>query len=214
MESLAFQRSCDPADKGTIWLFADESRVELLGRATNAELAGVDPAALLAETRAAQRRIIDEQTADIRKQTKRKVTERTVLENRLALAAEASGNLVAFPPRSEALVTPALDTGSEVAALRRGEAPPVAPLSEAAAARHRELIEEAAAPAKTANVTPLRPQETPRQRYRRALDVEAAIAVGEPVETADAVWLGSYQTSAEYRAEKALREEFGESALR
>lgn len=204
----------DPADKGTIWLFADESRAELLGRATNAELAGVDPAQLLAETRAAQKRIIDEQTATIRRQTKRRVTERTVLDGRLALASESNGNLVAFPPRTEIHTTPALDTASEVAALRRGEAPAVAPLSELAAARHRELLEEAATPAAPTKVTPLRQQETPRQRFRRALDIEAAIKAGDPVETADAVWLGSYQTSAEYRAEKALREEFGEAALR
>lgn len=202
----------DPADKGTIWLFGDESCDRLLGRATNATLAGIDPAQLLAETRAEQRRIIDEQTADIRKLTKRRVTERTVLENRLALAAEKAGNLVAFPPRSEIHSTPALETGAEIAAIRAGKAPAVAPLSEAAAARHRELIQEPAVPAAAPKVRVL--QETPRQRFRRALQIEAAIACGDPVETADAVWLGSYQTSAEYRAEKALREEFGEAALR
>jgi len=204
----------DPDDKGTVWLFADESRDRLLGRATNATVAGVDPAALLAETRETQRRTIDEQTAEIRKLTRKRVTQRTVLENRLARAAEQSGNLVAFPPRTEQHSTPALDAAVEVAALRRGEAPAASALSEAAAARHRELLEEAAAAVAPAKVTPLRQQETPRQRFRRALDIEVAIAAGDPVDTADAVWLGSYQTSAEYRAEKALREEFGEAALR
>ncbi|CAM5764612.1 DNA-binding protein [Bosea minatitlanensis] len=204
----------DPADKGTVWLF-DEAGDQLLGRGTNAELAGVDPVALQAETRAAQKRLIDEQTAEIRKQTKRRVTERTVLENRLAAAA-ASGNLVAFPPRSEIHSTPALEAGIEVAAMRRGEAPEPSPLSEAAAAMHREIQAEAAAPqpAMPANVEVLHPVETPGLRFKRALALEEALERGEPLETADALWLGSYRASAEYLGRKAMFEDFGEAALR
>jgi transposase InsO family protein len=208
----------DPADKGTIWLFADETMDRPLGRAVNGELAGVDPVELQAQRKAMQARVVEEQMAEAKAMLRSKrVTDRTVLDHRMAEAAARAGNLVAFPPRSEIHSTPALEVGAELAALRRGEAPVAAPLSDAAAARHRELLEEAASSATPAKVTPLRQQETPRQRYRRALDIEAAIAGSEPVETADAVWLGSYQTSAEYRAEKALdplHQEFGEAALR
>jgi putative transposase len=205
----------DPADKGTIWLFADESMDRPLGRAVNGELAGIDPVALQAQRKAMQTRIVEEQMVEAKALLRSKrVTDRTVLDHRLAQAAAQAGNLVAFPPRSEIHSTPALESGRDIAAMRRGDAPAVAPLSDAAAARHRELLEEAAKPAAQAKVTPLRQQETPRQRFRRALDIEAAIAAGDAVETADAVWLGSYQTSAEYRGEKALREDFGEAALR
>ena len=205
----------DPADKGTIWLFADESMERPLGRAVCGQLAGIDPVELQAQRRAMQARIVEEQMAEAKAMLRSKrVTDRTVLDHRMAEAAKRTGNLVAFPPRSEIHTTAALDVGSEIAAMRRGDAPAPAPLSDAVAARHRELVEEVAASAPAAKITPLRQQETSRQRFRRALGIEAAIASGEAVETADAVWLGSYQTSAEYRAEKALREEFGEAALR
>jgi len=204
----------DPADKGTVWLFADDSRAELMGRATNAELAGVDPAQLLAETRAAQKRIIDEQTDAIRKQTKRRVTERTVLENRLALAAQESGNLVAFPPRSEIHTTPALDVGIEVAAMRRGDAPESRPLSAADARILAEIEAEAAAPTgKASNVRPLRDRETPQQRYRRWLALHERLESGEPITPEEASFYGGFANSPDKRALDGMYAEFGEAAL-
>lgn len=205
----------DPADKGTIWLFADESCDQPLGKAVNGTLAGIDPAALQAERKALQAKMVEEQMAAAKAMVRSKrVTDRTVLDHRLAQAAAATGNLVAFPPRSEVHSTPALDAGLEIAAMRRGDAPAATPLSEAEAKVHAALKAEAAAPLRDRKVTPLRQQETARQRFRRALDLEAAIAAGEPVPADQAVWLGSYQTTAEYRSERTMREEFGEAALR
>lgn len=203
----------DPQDAGTAWLF-DETGDRFIGRALNSERAGVDPAELVAQTRAAQKAKIDARTAEITRQVKKGVTQRTVLEARLKDAAAATGNLVAFPPRSEIYTTPALDAGLEIAALRRGDAPQPAPLSDAAAQIHQEMMAAAIQPVPERKVTPLRQQETARQRFRRAQAIEASIASGEPVDTADAVWLGSYQTSAEYRAERSIHEEFGEAASR
>lgn len=205
----------DPADKGTIWLFADEACDRPLGKAVNAQLAGIDPAALQSERKALQARMVEEQMAASKALVRsRRVTDRTVLDHRLAQAAQASGNLVAFPARAEIHTTPALDAGLEIAAMRRREAPTAAPLSEAAAQVHRDLQAEALAPIRDRKVTPLRQQETARQRFRRALDLETAIAAGDSVPAEQAVWLGSYQTTAEYRSERTMREEFGEAALR
>jgi len=205
----------DPADKGTIWLFADENRAELLGRATNAELAGVDPAALLAETRAAQKRVIDEQTAEIRKQTRRRVTEKTVLENRLALAAEASGNLVAFPPRSEIHTTPALDAGADVAALRNGAVPTGRQLSPAEAKIMAELeAQPAAATPPASNVRRLRQQETPQQLYRKWLVLDERLRAAEPITPDEAAFYGSFATSHAKKTLDPLYQEYGEAALR
>ncbi|ODT55705.1 MAG: hypothetical protein ABS59_02890 [Methylobacterium sp. SCN 67-24] len=205
----------DPSDKGTIWLFADETMDRPLGRAVNGELAGIDPGELQAQRKALQAQRVDAQLVESKKLLRsNRVTDRTVLDHRLAQAAAQAGNLLAFPQRSEVHTTPALDAGAEIAAMRRGDAPPTAPLSEAAARLHRELLEEPAVPPAEPKVTKLRPQETARQRFRRALAIEAAITAGEPVPTDDALWLGSYRTSAEYRSEKALAEDFGEAALR
>lgn len=205
----------DPADKGTIWLFGDETLERPLGRAVNGELAGVDPVELQAQRKAMQTRMVEEQMAKAKAMLRSKrVTDRTVLDHRLSQAAAQAGNLIAFPPRSEAHNTPALEAGAEIAAIRRGEAPVAAPLSEAAAKLHRELLETPATAEAEPKVMKLRTQDTARQRFRRALGIEAAIAASDPVSTEDALWLGSYRTSAEYRSEKALAEDFGEAALR
>ncbi|WNJ89134.1 transposase [Bosea sp. 685] len=204
----------DPADAGTVWLF-DETGETFRARGRNARLANIDPAELIAETKAAQKRLIDESMVDVKAMAKKRVTKSTVLEHRLALAAEKSSNLVAFPQRSEIHTTPALDAGLEIAAMRRGDAPIAAPLSDAAAKVHRELLEAPAIAARSdGKVTALRQSETPRQRFRKAMAIEAAIAAGEPVATEQALWLGSYQTSGEYRSERDFHTEFGEAASR
>jgi transposase InsO family protein len=210
----------DPHDAGTVWLF-DETGDRFIGRALNPERAGVDPAELVARTRAAQKAAIDAQTAQITRQVRKGVTQRTVLEGRLKDAAAAAGNLVAFPPRSEIHTTPALDAGLEIAALRRGEAPAAAPLTPEAAKVHAQLLaemEDAPTPASAArrpsNVRPLRDHETPQQRYRRWLDLHARLEAGEPISPEQAAFYGGFANSSEKRGLDGLYEEFGEAALR
>ncbi len=206
---------CDPADKGTIWLFADESLDRPLGRAVNGELAGIDPVALQAERKALQARMVDEQMVEAKKLLRAKrVTDRTVLNSRLAAANAQSGNLVAFPPRSEIHTTPALDVGLEIAAMRRGDAPAVRPLSDADARLMAELEAEAAPVVAPSNVRPLRDHETPQQRYRRWLDLHAKLEAGEPVTPEQAAFYGGFAGSVEKRGLDGLYEEFGEAALR
>ncbi|MCP4561974.1 MAG: DDE-type integrase/transposase/recombinase [Bosea sp.] len=205
----------DPADKGTIWLFADETLDRPLGRAVNGELAGVDPTELQAQRKAMQTRMVDEQMAEAKAMIRSKrVTDRTVLDHRLAQAALQVGNLVAFPPRSEPHSTAALEAGAEVAALRRGEAPRPAAQTPEQQRLQAEIEADLAGTPLPPVVTPLRREETPAQRFRRAHSIEAQLSAGEVVTNADALWLGGYQASAEYRAQKTIAEDFGEAALR
>lgn len=204
----------DPADAGTIWLFHPEDE-RFLGRAVNSERAGTDRAELVAATRAAQNRLIEEKTAPIRKQARREVTERTVLEGQFALAAMQSGNLVAFPPRSEIHSTPALDAGVEVAAMRRGDAPNARPLTDAEQQIMAELeAAPAAAPAPPSNVRRLRQQETPQQLYRKWLALDERLQAGEPVTPEEAAFYGSFATSRAKKTLDPLYQEYGEAALR
>jgi putative transposase len=199
----------DPHDAGTVWLF-DETGDRFIGRALNPERAGVDPAELLAQTRAAQKAAIDAQTAEITRQVRKGVTQRTVLEGRLKDAAATAGNLVAFPPRSEIHTTPALDAGLEIAAIRRGDrfaAPTLDPVALA-------QVEADLAPPEPSTVTPLRVSETPHQRFRRARQLEARLADGGELPTDDAIWLGGYRKTAEYLAHATIEADFGEAALR
>jgi len=203
----------DPQDAGTIWLFHPEDD-RLLGRAINSERSGTDRADLVAATRAAQNRLIEEKTAPIRKQARREVTERTVLEGQFALAAAQAGNLVAFPPRSEIHTTPALDAGIEVAAMRRGDMPESKPLSAADARILAEIEAEAAGPvARPSNVRPLRDRETPQQRYRRWLGLHERLEAGQPITPDEASFYGGFANSPDKRALDGMYAEFGEAAL-
>lgn len=207
----------DPADKGTIWLFADESLDRPLGRAVNGELAGVDPVELQAQRKAMQARRVEEDMAEAKAMLRSKrVTDRTVLDYRLAQAAAQAGNLIAFPPRSEIHTTPALDAGAEVAAMRRGDAPNARPLSDPEKQIMAELETaplEAVAP-RPSNVRRLRQQETPQQLYRRWLALHARLEAGEPITPDEAAFYGSFATSSAKKTLDPLYREYGEAALR
>lgn len=75
----------------------------------------------------------------------------------------------------------------------------------------------AAVPAQSATVTaiPIRPaaepEEAPRQRFKRALDLERAIESGGAVTPDQRRWLDGYRLSAEYRAEQMLWRDFGDT---
>jgi len=53
--------------------------------------------------------------------------------------------------------------------------------------------------------------ETPRQRFHRALEIERKSDAGERVGEREMRWLLSYQTSAEYSAEKMLHDDFADA---
>ncbi|MDO5648838.1 transposase domain-containing protein, partial [Paracoccus sp. (in: a-proteobacteria)] len=55
--------------------------------------------------------------------------------------------------------------------------------------------------------------ETPADRFRRAQEIEARSETGQPVGHAEADWLRVYQGLPEYRSQKRVFEEWGESAL-
>lgn len=52
------------------------------------------------------------------------------------------------------------------------------------------------------------PKDDKRERFERALRIEEALASGGPVGESEAAWLKGYRQTAEYRAQKALAEDF------
>lgn len=54
-------------------------------------------------------------------------------------------------------------------------------------------------------------EETARDRFRRALDLERAIAAGEPVTHDQQRMLSAYQNTSEYRSERLLWDDFGDA---
>jgi putative transposase len=210
----------DPTDAGRIHLFSEDG-VSFLGLGRCPELTGEDRAALVAEVAAAQKAAIAEGTAAIRREAK-SIDARTVLDSRNRLALEKAGKLVAMPRARVEHVTPQLTAAAEAAG-RSADAParPQRPAPRPVDAKLQAAIEAdlagsapvppAAAPA--ANITRLRTVETPAQRFRRALELEARLAAGGALATDEALWLGGYQASAECRAQRTIFEDFGEQGL-
>ncbi|MFT4098463.1 MAG: DDE-type integrase/transposase/recombinase [Rhodoblastus sp.] len=184
----------DPADLGRIWLFSEDG-AEFLGEGICPELAGVDPQKAVAEAKAINRRLVAESAAEIKAAMREVKRDKAALAEAIARReAEAAGKLVAFPRAAETHTTPALQAAGEAVADHVvAPAEKVAPI--AAPAVHRL-------------------PETKQQRFRRALALERDLAAGLALATDDAMWLGGYQTTAEYQALHDAYEDFGEAALR
>ncbi len=198
----------DPADLGRIWLFEPDGET-FLGEAVCPELAGLDPVETIQRVKAAQKARLQEGIADIRKEMRR-IGPRAIADARRREAHKRADNLVAFPARSADHATPALD-----AAATATKQPQAQELSRHAAEIHRAMIAAQAevAPSASAAAPVHRLPETPKQRFRRAADLEARLERGEEPRPEELVWLGGYRGSSEYRAMKRMMEDFGGEAV-
>lgn len=189
----------NPDDLGRLWLFEPDGET-YLGEALAPDLAGLDPAAIILEVRARQKALETEALADIRK-AKRRITPRTVAEAQRA-AYQSNADILAFPKAGTPHETP------QSLAARAAKHPPAAkPLSEREAAVLDRLTrsETPAGPTKRYAATPAGTAlDTPEDRFKRALQLEARLAEGTLLADRDALWLTGYQAGAEYRARKLL----------
>ena len=203
----------DPTDVGRILAFDAESG-RFVGEGICPKLRGISAATLLQAKREITSERLAEATKGVNAEIKRLTKGPHLLERALGVAvrdAQARDeNVVTLPKREETHTTPA------IAAALDASAPPAPPrpLSDRAAQLFTELKAEPIAIEPRGNITRLRAQETPQQRFRRALDLEGRIAGGEEVPSSDAVWLGGYQQGSEYRAMRTVFEDGGEQVLR
>ncbi|WP_170181915.1 DDE-type integrase/transposase/recombinase [Phreatobacter stygius] len=193
----------DPADMGRVFVFAEDGET-FRAIALAPGMAGLDRAAIVAETRASQKRFIDQGTKALRREA-RAIKPRDVVEALNRRAAARAGTLVEFPKRAEAHSTPELAAAGSAVRAGRAAVPP----------SHGEAVPGPAPAADpTPEVTPLRSFETPQIRYRRALGLEARLAAAETLSTEEALWLGGYRQTPEYRSLATLYADFGDQALR
>lgn len=194
----------DPFDAGRIHLFSLEDE-SYIGEAICAELAGIDPATFVKAQREVQAEILREKTREIEKIRRGLRSGPTEIERAREVWLRDQPNVIALPKPETQHVTPSIAAALDVA--ERQEAKP-APLSGRAAEIHEQVKAEFAAPeaARPAKVTKL---DTPRTRFRRALELEGRVAAGEQVDTDDALWLGGYQHTPEYRGQKMVHEDLG-----
>ena len=185
----------DPDDLGCLWLF-DEAGETYLGAAVAPELAGLDPAETIAKVRAAQRAFEAGEIARIRKAARR-IGPRDVMG--AVLDGPRPQTVVAFPKRTSAHETPALDAAADAA---RG--PHIPELTDEQRAAHERLKAEMAEAD-----APGHEHDERYARFARARDLEAGQARGAAIDAGDALWLAGYQTTPEYRGLALMEEDFG-----
>lgn len=172
-----------------------------IGEAICAEIAGIDPAAFVQAQRELQTEILAEKTREIEKVRRGLRKGPALIDRAREVWLRDQPNVVALPKPETEYRTASIEAVLDISDAK--EARP-AELTGRAAEMHEQLKAEMAVP--VATVTQL---DTPRTRFRRALDLEARIAVGEQLDTADALWLGGYQQSPEYAGQKMVHEDLG-----
>lgn len=201
----------DPADLGRILLFQPDGET-YVGDAVCPELAGLDPVETIAKVKAAQKAHVDGRIKDIRREMRR-IGPRQIADAMRRQGENRSGNLLAFPQRSERHSTAALGAAAAAARPAGTRSGSDTELAAKAAEIHEALLRGADPnSASTPGVTPL--PETREQRFRRALELEKRRGAGDPLRDEDLLWLGGYLQGSEYRAMRQLFDEFGAEAMR
>ncbi|TIW27771.1 MAG: integrase [Mesorhizobium sp.] len=222
----------DPNDAGRAYAFAQDG-AEFLGEAICPELSGLHPATLVRAAKEIRAELIDERTRDLKANMKKLAKGPSLIERALEVASRDIPNVIPLSRREEVHSTAHIEAAIAAKAERLN---PSKPLDPAAAAAHRRLIEEMRAEEEaelTASTEAILEQrmaevaaertaglpenvvklpETPRERYRRALAYRARMQAGD-LSAADAMWLGGYVTSAEFKAQSAMHEDFGDAYL-
>ncbi len=228
----------DPDDLGKAYVFEQDGG-RFLCEAICPELCGIHPETVVKAAKEMNNELMAEATAKVKAEMKRIKKGKELLERSLEVAARDEPNVVALPKREERHSTQQIEAALDAFAEYGDRLHPVEPMSEAQAAEHRRLIAEleaeqneqsrlnvnALVDARQAEIAAARTAHIPeasnvvalpeseRDRYRRAVLLRQAIERGEPVSATDGVWLGRYEQSNEFRAQKGDHEFFGDSFL-
>lgn len=225
----------DPHDMGKVYAFAQDGS-GFLGEGICAELAGIHPATLQKAVRELHAEAIDDATKPVRKMMKALAKGPAPIERALQIAAANAPNVISLPKRTEEHSTPQIEAA--LAAMDAIAGTPQAPakLDDATEAEHRRLVAAFRADEDRATAeaferldagasafeaqrveeirTALGPNvaviETPLSRYRRAVQIERSMATAQPF---DVLWLGQYQTTAEYSGQRTMHQSFGDEYL-
>lgn len=200
---------CDPEDMGRIYVFEEDGGA-FLCEAICPEREGVDPKVAAAAVKSAQAKIIREGTEQLRRKA-RAIKPGQMAEQVLRHARDKVGNVAAFPHRAEPHQTDDLFE-AEIAAEAERRAP--AEMTEAQQRLQEQLRDELAGTLDDKVVElPPSPERTRKQNFKRATEIREAMDRGEQVPPEDARWLGSYETTPEYRSMAAMVADFGRDWL-
>lgn len=229
--TMVFVRQ-DPLDLGRALLF-ELNGGRFLCEAICPALSGLDPQAVVAAAKIEQRELIADATREIKRDMKRLARGPALIDRVLDVAKRDAPNLLPFPRRQDTRTTPAIEAAIEAMAPRTSIDEPTDPRTAAAQARllaeieraQEAKLEEQTDELVTARLDALHAEriarlnggatpmpETERDRYRRAVECRLALDAGT-LDAALAVWLGRYESSAEFRAQKRIHDDFGDAWL-
>lgn len=202
----------DPTDCGRVLVF-DAETGRYVDEGVCPDLRGVSAATLLAAKREITAEKIATATRDVRAEIKRLTKGPNLLERALEVAARDVPNVVALPKREEIHSTSEIEAALEVGRPvdRRGLSAEETAELERMKAEFEAGSTPASKPAATADIRAF--PDSPKQRFRRALDLEARLEAGRTIADPDAAWLRTYRTSAEYLSSQDLIRDFGEDWL-
>lgn len=197
----------DTEDLGRALVFTPDGG-EYLGDAVCPELSGRDPKQVAAQRKAAARAYAEELTAPIRAVAKKIERGGPLIDRDLEVRRRDMPNVIPLPKREEEHTTPQI--AAALAAFEGRVRTPETNLTGRAAEIHAELQgQPVAPPSMPVGVTRLRTEETPQQRFRRALDMRERMQAGEALQPEELLWLGGYEAGSEYRGLKAMYDDFG-----
>ncbi|PZU43945.1 MAG: integrase [Microbacterium sp.] len=214
----------DLSDAGRAYAFSVDDGT-FVGEAFCAELAGIDPAELTRAHKAAQAELLAGRAREAKAEARKIKKGPNLLERSLEVARRDVPDVIPFPKREVAHETPAIaaalsvDRPAEIVPLDprqaaelerlRAEADVATPNLDRLAAEGAARAAEAEARVHVVSDKVAALPASPKERFRRAKTLEAAILAGEAVEIADAMWVGAYQNSAEFRAHQRIYEAEG-----
>ena len=193
----------DPNDAGKVFAFLAETGV-FLSEAICPELSGIHPETLVATHKKMHAEKLAEATQQIRKDMRAIAKGPTLIERTLEVAARDMPNVVALPKKTVETTTPEIAAALDAA---NSDLPKRSTMTASATAIHAQLMQE---PIGAQKVTIL--PETRERRFRRALDLNARVEAGEIIEQSDAIWLGGYLETPEFKTQQVMFDDFGDQA--
>lgn len=225
----------DPLDLGRIYAFSPDAGA-FLGEGVCPELSGLAPETVVRAAKEIQGEMLAERTRQIKADMKRIAAGPALIERALEVAARDMPNVIPLPKRKEEHSTPQIAAALAAMSDRRHEADTgISPQAAAEQARMIEemsgadiadlyqrtdrLFDEKIAAIAERERTPVpegvaKLPESPKQRYRRAMKMRDAQELGQiDGDFYDGLWLARYEQSAEFKAQAAMHEDFGDAYL-
>lgn len=197
----------DPNDAGKLHVFTPDQS-QYLGEAICPELAGIHPQTFERARKELNAQLLKERIDPIKAEIRKIVKGPALIEKSLEVAARDIPNVVPMrKPDEIEHMTPQI-----AAALDVNRAPAPIEMPQELTALHSQILADLTPPAPGGNVTPIRATITPEQKFRRWLDFKARVEAGEQASIEEAHWAGTYEMSAEFKAQKAIYDDFGDQA--